>query len=197
VKARVRLAALAAVAALATVGLSACQLKAGEAAYVNKTSISESEVGSYVNVDAPAPDSGSIGAKSFVVQELVKKTVLNDLAQEIGKVPSDSDLSTLHDTALSQVFQTTVSGAAADSQLRSAAASKGLKPSFDSLYIRNVELSTAIGDYLQSASTTAQANLQKKLGEMKVRLNPRYGTWSLNNLAVDGTTMPSWLKSAS
>ena len=196
-KAQVRLVAALAVAAMATVGLSGCQLKVGQAAYVNKTSISESEVGSYVTADAPAPASGSIGAKTFVVQELVKRLVLNDLAQAIGKVPSDSDLASLHDTALSSVFQTTVSGAQADAQLRSAAASKGLKPSFDALYVRNVELSTAIGDYLQSASTGAQAALQKKLNAIRVRLNPRYGTWNVNNLAVNDTTLPSWLKNAS
>ena len=195
VKARVRLVALAAVLA-ATAGLTACQVKVGQAALVDKTSISETSVGSYVDADAPAAASATIGAKSFVVQELIKRVVLNELAQSIGKVPSDSDLSSLHDTALSQVFQSTVTGAAADAQLRTAASGKGLKPAFDALYIRNIELSTAIGDYLQNATSAGQASVQKKLSDIKVRLNPRYGTWSLNNLQVDDTTMPSWLKNA-
>ncbi len=79
----------------------------------------------------------------------------------------------------------------------SAAAQKGLKPTFDTLYIHNIELSTAIGEYLQSASTAQQAALQKSLSAIHVKLNPRYGSWSLDNLAVDDPATPSWLKSAS
>ena len=197
VRASTRLVILAA-AAFIIVGLSACQTKVGQAALVGKTSISETEVGSYVEADAPAPASGSIGAKAFVVQELVKKAVLAKLSLVIGtRVPTDQALATLHDSALSQVFQTTVSGAAADKELRDAAAQKGLKSSFDALYVHNVELSTAIGSYLQNATSGQQAALQSSLSKIKVKLNPRYGTWSMNNLAVDDTAMPSWLKSAS
>src|ERR1700760_2683651 len=118
------------------VGLSACQTKVGQAAVIGNTSISESDVGSYVEANAPAPASGSIGPKAFVVQELVKKLVLAKLSLALGsRGPRDEGLAPLHDSALSQVFQTTVSGAAADKQLRDAAAQKGLKPSFDALYI--------------------------------------------------------------
>ncbi len=198
VRSATRLVVLAAAAALMLVGVTACQTKVGQAAVIGKTTISETEVGSYVEADAPAPASGSIGAKAFAAQELVKKVVLAKLSLVIGtRVPSDEALATLHDTALSQVFQTTVSGADADKQLRAAAAQKGLKPAFDALYIHNIELSTAIGEYLQNATTAQQAALQKSLSSIHVKLNPRYGTWSLDNLAVDDTTMPSWLKSAS
>jgi hypothetical protein len=192
-----RVAALAAVAAVVAT-VSACDVKVGQAAYVGNTSISETDVASYVEVDAPAPETGSISAKSFAAQELVKRVLLDELSHDIGgKLPTDAQLSTLHDSALSQVFQTTVSGADADAQLRSAAAQKGLKPKFDGLYIHNIELSTAIGTYLQSASTDEQNRLQKAIDGIKVKLNPRYGTWSTSNLQVNEPASPSWLKSAS
>jgi hypothetical protein len=192
-----RTVAVLAAAAAMVVGLSACQVKVGQAAYVDKIAISESDVASYVSVTAADPGANSISAKSFAVQELIKNVLLARLARDIGgTLPSDSDLSTLHDSALSQVFSQQISGADADKQLRIAADQKGLRPKFDALYVHNIELSTAIGSYLQSASADEQGRLQKDINAIKVKLNPRYGTWSSNNLQVTGATSPSWLCSA-
>lgn len=188
------IAVLTASAAL-VVGLSACDVKVGHAAWVGPTSISETDVASYVEVDATDQGAGSLSAKSFAAQELIKNILLGDLAGDIGTVPSDANLATLHDSALSQVFNQQISGADADKQLRQAAAQKGLKPKFDALYVHNIELSTAIGSYLQSASADEQAKLQQELNAIDVTLNPRYGTWSSSDLQVNGPTAPSWLKS--
>jgi hypothetical protein len=179
------------------VGLSACQVKVGKAAYIDKTSISENQVGDYVEANATTPPAGAIGAKTFVTQELVKRVILDKLATAIGGIPSDADLASLHDTALSTAFGAQVAGAEADTQLRAAVAERGLKPSFDMLYTRNIELSTAIGDYLQSATTEQQQKVQTAISRIKVRVNPRYGSWSTNNLALNGEAVPSWLRKTS
>jgi hypothetical protein len=195
VRARTRaVAVLAAVAAL-TVSLSACQIKAGQAAFVDKSSISETEVASYVNVDAPPPSSGNPGAKTIVVEQLVQRDVLDQVATTLGSVPTDSELAGLHDSVLSTLFQTTVSGQAADAQLVVALNKAGIKASFAPIYIRNAELSSAVSSFLQNASTDVQNQIQAKVAKIDVRINPRYGTWDSSNLAVD-TYTPSWLKSA-
>ncbi len=194
-RARTRaVAVLAAVAAL-TVSLSACQIKAGQAAFVDKTSISETDVASYVKVDAPPPTAGNPGAKAIVVEQLVQREVLDKLADTLGSVPTDSELAGLHDSVLSTLFQTTVSGEAANAQLVVALNKAGIKASFAPIYIRNAELSSAISSFLQNASTDVKNQVQAEVSKIDVRINPRYGTWDKDNLAVD-TYTPSWLKSA-
>jgi len=182
-------------AVLVTGGLSACQVKVGKAAFVDNTTITENEVNRYVEPTAAAPDGSSPGPKTLATQELVKQVILNELAGVIGHLPSDSDLATLHDSALSTAFNAQVEGADADKQLRAAVAERGLKPNFDALFTRNAELSTAIEGYLQSAGSDQQQKLRSAITAMKVRVNPRYGTWSTNNLALDGGAVPSWLRS--
>jgi hypothetical protein len=183
-----------AAAGLLAAGLSACQVKAGKAAYVGDQTITENTVNTYIEPTAKPQDVGVVGAKTFATQELIKRVILNKLADGIGGIPSDQDLASLHDAALSSAFGSKVSGADADSQLREAVAQRGLKPSFDALFTRNVELSAAIGDYLQSATAEQQQQVQDAIDKISVKVNPRYGTWSTNNLQLDGQAVPGWLR---
>jgi hypothetical protein len=192
VRVRRAITALAAAAVLVS-ALTACQSKVGGAAFVGSTKITESQVAGYVDVNAPAPASGDPGPKALVVQELAKRLVFAKVVAALGSAPTDDDLASYHDSALSTLFGSQVSGAQADADLRQAAAKEGLKPSFDAVYLHNAELNAALSAYAQSASAADVTKINKVVTDTKVTINPRYGTWDPKQIGLAATTSPSWL----
>ena len=86
--------------------------------------------------------------------------------------------------------------AVSDSVARQAAAQRGLaEPSEATLQI--VRLATAIGTAQeQGVVTEAEANeVNKRLAELDVEVNPRYGTYDATNASVT-LTQPAWITPA-
>ena len=140
-----RIVSVIAAAALALGLLTGCQIRTGAAAFVGSTEITESQVRTYIERDAPTPATSSTNSlASLVLEQLVDVAVFDKVFQELKITPSANDLSQLHDQALQTVLGDSSTGATADQELRTAAARLGLRASFDAVLVKALELSAGI-----------------------------------------------------
>lgn len=187
---RFRLLGVVAVAALASFGLVACGGKAGAAAVVNGSRISESSVDSYITKEPPSDVANGASRRSFVVRYLILDKILTNALSGHGGVPSQSELDTKHDEALSNLFQSQVSGAQADNALRTQAGKLGLTPKFDALITRTAELQTELVDRVNSQAVSREQAVAAL--SVPVTVSPRYGTWDKQNLALGQPQPPAF-----
>ena len=172
-----RLLAVLPVLAVASLGLTACDSKAGVAAVVDGHKISETTLSDYApNTAKPIPansDGSTIPAKIYVLQVLAQNEVYPLLLTGAGEHAAESDLA---------AQKTTVLGGSTDQQFTDQLTALGLSAKFEPVFIRNRELIAVI----QKKLGTNQAGLNKGLAQVKdvVSISPRYGSWDTATLSV-------------
>jgi hypothetical protein len=180
------------VLALATVGLSACTSKVGQAAVVGGHHISDGTVGKYVQSNGPAPS----GATAVIPKVQVLSTLIQGrifagvLANSKGGVPTDAELAKLEPEAAANVVQ--VSAADLTKQI----VPLGYKASFTGQVFRTAELEYVL---VQRLKPKSEADLDKEIAAAKqsVQVSQRYGSWDKSTLSVTSTGnagVPSFLK---
>ena len=161
--------------ALAGVGLSACESKAGSAAVVNGDKISEKTVSSYLTPSAAMYTTSAgqvVIPRQLVVETLINERLYGELYAENGGKPSAAALAAT-DT---QILQGTTKADIVRQSLAS-----GYQPSFTDIRIHVVEMQAL----LQGRFGT-QAALKTAVDKLKfsVSLSPRYGKWDPTQLGV-------------
>jgi hypothetical protein len=176
----VKLRTLAALAALAIagLGLTGCDSKAGTAAVVNGSRITETQLSDYLAPNAqPITVSNSDGstfgvpARVFVLQYLIRNQVFPLLLSSTGSPVTEDQLSADRAAA--------IGGDEASLQKQIAAA--GLKPRFEEVLLRDRELTDLVGKKLAT-----QQQLTAALAKVKdvVSINPRFGSWDESSLRI-------------
>lgn len=171
------LAALAALA-IAGFGLTGCDSKAGTAAVVNGSRITETQLSDYLAPNAqPITVSNSDGstfgvpARVFVLQYLIRNQVFPLLLSSTGSPVTEDQLNADRAAA--------IGGDEASLQKQIAAA--GLKPRFEEVLLRDRELTDLVGKKLAT-----QQQLTAALAKVKdvVSINPRFGSWDESSLRI-------------
>lgn len=180
---RFRLLTAAALAALAVVGLTACDSKVGQAAVVGGHRISEHEVSDYVTRQGPSAaalstTTGTFNPRVQVLNELVNEAVFEQMIESLGRtIPSDSVLASKYGARVAQQFGPTA-------QLVQKVKSLGLQGSFAHLLIRTSELSLIV---TQGITTQAQFDSLLAKYEPTVTVSSRYGVWHPKQLTIKDT----------
>lgn len=175
--ARLRALALLPVLATAAVTLSACDSKAGYAAEVDGSKISESTINSYLTPNAQpvtASDGSSTPARQFVMTIVTRNRVFERLLEvSAGGAPTTKQLADAKAAAL------TVS----ESELQANITKSGFTTKFTDQYVQQLEL-----QQIASTRFTAEADLDAALAKAKlsVSVSPRYGVWDMSTLSVGG-----------
>lgn len=167
--------------ALACLGLTGCDSKAGSAAVVNGTKISESDLASYLTANAqPVTSTDGNGnstttpPKIFVLQYLVRNQIFALLLANAGSPVTQAQLDAGRTAALSGTN---------DANLTNQITGLGLKPKFEDVVVRDRELL----DLIQAnGKLTSNAQITAALANVKnaVSINPRYGSWNSMTVAV-------------
>jgi hypothetical protein len=168
------------VVALVGVSLAGCDSKPGTAAVINGQKISESDLSKLI----PAGGNGTGTARSFVLTYLVREQIFNAALRGRGVEPSDSDLTALHDSAISTVLVgQQVSGAAADDVVDKGIAQRGAKPAFRNSVVRSAELELMLANKLGAKS---EAELLTEINKQKitVSVSRRFGGWDAATLTL-------------
>ena len=179
-------------------GLAACSgTKAGSAAVVGGTRISQDTVENYVVTNAAAPSastSSSVAPKAIALSTLIQQDVLQTTLAANGGVPSDGELAGLHDQVFSVLLGATgLSGSAADAAVRERiSAPNNLTTAFDSLFLRTEELELALVDR-QKLTSQAEVSALVAKQDIGIQVNPRYGQWDAANLSLTSAQTPSFL----
>ncbi len=172
---KVRALLLLPVIAVAGIGLTACDSKAGTAAVVNGTKISESRLNDYLGANpTPIPQStgASISARLVVLRALVNNVVAPRLLQATGGPASAADLLKIKAQIVAQT---------SEQQLTAELDKLGLKAAFVKEYLLEQEMFGVLQGRLASQADLANA---AKKADIKVSVSPRYGTWDATNLGV-------------
>jgi len=207
---RVRVAAAAASLVLAVAGTACTASNAGAAAFVNGHRVTESDIDQYLShkatVDIPA-------VRRFVLTVLIDHARYDAVAPALGGV-SATELTAVHDTAVNEVtnsiaqqlFAPTSSGGLGQNladfgldpntakpdadTLRKIFDHLGITSSLDGLFVNNQ--ATCIVLKICDASTV-DAKAQAALAAIKIKVNPRYGSWSTSN-GLAGASLPTFIK---
>ena len=176
-----RTAAVVAAAALAVAGLSACNTKVGVAAVVDGHQITESNVNSYLTVNAqPVKQQNSDGStfeeapRSFVLSTLIYDRLLaRVLAAAPGGLPSESDIAAKARSLLN--------GLSAQ-QAAASAGITGFSGSFYQRWLHQEVLRVDIRTLVQSNAFNIDPVLSNL--HFPVSVSPRYGAWDAQSLGV-------------
>lgn len=179
----VKLRTLAALAALAVagLGLTGCDSKAGTAAVVNGHRITETQLSDYlapnaqpITVSDGAGGSFGVPARVFVLQYLIRNQVFPLLLSGTGSSISDEQLSADRAAAIGTL-------AGDEATLQKQIATAGLKPRFEEVMLRQQELTDLVGKKL-----TTQQQLTDAIAKIKdtVSINPRFGSWNESSLQI-------------
>ena len=182
--------AAAAVIPLVASALSGCDTKVGTAGVVNGDRISEATVSGYVTPKAQSVqlnNGQTIAPRSFVLQTLVNTRVAEKVLAAHGMTPSEQEIAAAQQLAL---------GTTTEAELTQAITARGYAPSFVPVYLRSVAFSQLLS---QVPGITEQNGLQDALSKanISVDVNPRYGTWVSNELALNSdlsANLPPYLK---
>ena len=177
-------------AVLAVAVLAGCRTNVGTAAWVDGHRITDSDVKDLVTPTGIDPKlAAQAGAqqqqiqppKTQVLTFLIQEAVYEDtLAAENIKY-TEGKLNSVHDAALSEFLNATVSGTAFETSLAKRLPRFGIKPSFVAKLLRVAELRYLLHIHNQNASLTALV----KRANVDVSVSPRYGSWQPNNLSVN------------
>jgi hypothetical protein len=163
-------------AALALVGvfmLSGCNEKPGAAAFAANDRIPVDSLTQYV---ATSDAAKAAMVRSEALQYLIRTSLFEELLRRHGGVPSDSELSALHDQALPDALKNAnVSGSEADREFTAALAPSGYAPSFVPLYLRSQEMALELG---------TRKVKSEELCHLRVSLNPRFGAWDWSTVGI-------------
>jgi hypothetical protein len=179
----VKLRTLAALAALAVagLGLTGCDSKAGTAAVVNGNRITETQLSDYlapnaqpINVSDGAGGSFGVPARVFVLQYLIRDQVFPLLLSNAGSSVTADQLSADRADAIATL-------AGDEATLQKQVAQAGLKPRFEAVMVRQQELTDLVGKKL-----TTQQQLTDAIAKIKdaVSVNPRFGSWDKASLRI-------------
>lgn len=164
--------------AIACLSLTGCDSKAGTAAVVNGTKISESDLASYLTPDAKpiasSDGTSSISPRTFVLQYLISNEIFGLLLAGVGSPVTEAQLAAEHGAALA-------GGTEAD--LLKQIADVGLQPKFESVVLRNRELLSVIRN---NKKLSSDALVTPELAKVKdaVSVNPRFGSWDPTAIAM-------------
>jgi len=164
---------MAAFALVGVLALAGCNEKAGAAAFAVDDRISVDSLNQYV---ATSDADKATTVRSEALQYLIRTSLFEELLRRHGGVPSDSELSELHDEALPDALKNAnLIGAAADRAFAVALAPNGYAPSFVPLYLRAQEMAVELG--------TRKVN-SDELCRLRVSLNPRFGAWDWSTVGI-------------
>lgn len=164
--------------ALGCLGLTGCDSKAGTAAVVNGSRISESDLASYLTPDAKPisvtnsdGSTASVPARIFVLQYLIRNKLFPLILARTGSPVSESQLAAGRSSAIGGDEQSLLNQISA----------VGLKPKFEEVLLRDREL----GDLVTKKLTTQQ-QVTDALAKIKnlVSVSPRYGSWDEASLSL-------------
>lgn len=185
-----RLAKLATIGIAAALVLSGCtstSSKAGAAAYVSSTRISDSTVDSYLTKAGPDADKAATAApRTTTLNELIQNELYTQSLAATGEVPTTAQLNAVHDDALTLLQQSQTLGADYDAALTKAAASYGLEASFATLALQTLELEYI---YIQRSKVTTPDELAASISKLKlpVDVSTKYGAWNPSALSLDSS----------
>jgi hypothetical protein len=181
---RLRRIAACAAAALALCGLAACGggTKAGAAAFVGGTRITDADVNRYLTVQSTPYSNGQgqeIRPRVVVLQTLILQELLSKALAASGGPPSQSELDRVHDSVLQ---------GATEEQLTSQITKSNFTASFEPVYLRTQELFAVLGERLHATSADEViASVNKH--DIGVQVSPRYGTWDTKQLGLQGEAL--------
>jgi hypothetical protein len=179
---RFRRIAACAAAALALCGLAACGTKAGAAAFVGGTRISDADVNQYLTVQATPYSNGQgqeIRPRVVVLQTLILQELLQQALAKSGGPATDSELAQVRDSVLQ---------GATEEQLTSQITKSNFDASFEPVYLRTQELFAVLGEraHATSADEVIAAVNKHNIG---VQVSPRYGTWDSKQFGLQGDAL--------
>jgi hypothetical protein len=163
------------VAAAAVLSTSGCDTKAGTAAVVNGHKISESDLNSYLTLNAKKIGDPTTGTppRTFVLKTLILDEILPSLlAQTKGGAVTDDELRSASADALQ-------GGTEAD--LTDIVTKQGLTAKFEPLYLRFLKYGVVLNTRV---SSEAEFNDALKAANVAVSVNPRYGSWDPSTLSL-------------
>jgi hypothetical protein len=185
-----------AVAAVAVLGLTACESNAGTAARVGDDHISSSDVNEYLTPKAKVfTVQGQQGAeqrivpRSYVLTTLIQSRLFSDaLAASKGGRPTQTEI----DSAESQAR-----GNASDKQLEGQFTHYGFTASFAHVTLRNSALEYLLAKRV--GATTSVQPLIKAINDLHltVQVSARYGKWNEKQFGIDSeptAAAPSFVK---
>jgi hypothetical protein len=186
-------------AVLAVAGLAGCRTNVGTAARVNDSRITESDVNDYIIPGGSQNNGQTVPPRTlvleFLVQEQIFEQTLRYLAKD-HKLPSEGALASYHDAAASVLFQTQLTGRQLDAAIAKGLPKSGVRASFAATYLRASELEYLVIKSQKLNQLSDLVAVVKKAG-VHVTVSPRYGTWHVASLSIDGTApTPGYLSVA-
>jgi len=178
-----RIAACAA-AALALCGLAACGggTKAGAAAFVGGTRITDGDVNRYLTVQSTPYSNGQgqeIRPRVVVLQTLILQQLLEKALAANGGPPSQAELDKVREGVLQ---------GATEEQLTAQITKSNFTESFEPVYLRTQELFAIYG--LRARATSADEVITSVNNrDIGVQVSPRYGTWDAKQFALQGEAL--------
>ena len=177
-----RIAACAAVA-LALCGLAACGgTKAGAAAFVGGTRITDGDVNRYLTVQSTPYSNGQgqeIRPRVVVLQTLILQQLLEKALAANGGPPSQAELDKVREGVLQ---------GATEEQLTAQITKSNFTESFEPVYLRTQELFAIYG--LRARATSADEVITSVNNrDIGVQVSPRYGTWDAKQFALQGEAL--------
>jgi hypothetical protein len=183
---RLRRIAAGAAAALALCGLAACSTKAGAAAFVGGTRISDADVNQYLTVQSTPYSNGQgseVRPRVVVLQTLIAQQLLDKALAADGGPPSQEELDQVRDSVLQ---------GATDEQLTAQITKSNFTASFEPVYVRTQELFAVYGE--RSHATSADAVIESvNKHNIGVQVSPRYGTWDAEQFGLQGDALATGL----
>jgi hypothetical protein len=179
---RLRRIGLCAAAVLALCGLAACETKAGAAAFVGGTRISDSDVNGYLTVQS-TPYAGGQGQevrpRIVVLETLVQQQLLEHALAAAGGPASQAELDQVHDSILQ---------GATEEQLTAQITKSNFTASFEPVYLRTQELFAVYGQRTHATSAAAVITSVNK-HDIGVQVSPRYGAWDSAQFSLQGDAL--------
>lgn len=185
---KLRRIAAGATAALAVCGLAACDTKAGAAAFVGGTRISDADVNRYLTVKSTPYSNGQgqeVRPRVIVLQTLIAERVLEKALAANGGPASQTELDQLRASVLQ---------GATEEQLTSEITKSNFTASFEPVYVRTQELFGVYGQRTNATSAEAVITSVNK-HDIGVQVSPRYGSWDASQFGLQGEGVASGLTS--
>jgi len=192
---RFRLLTAAALAAVAVVGLTACDSKVGQAAVVGGHRISEHEVSDYVTRNGPDPAvasqvQGTVEPRVQALTALIQEQLFTELLQDTGGMPAAARINALIPEVAKQQY------GQSESQLRTRVSQLGLSRSFADLLLRVGALEGILGQRSKLQSVDDFNRLVDKYN-IAITVSPRYGKWVPSKVQLSGNAhagVPGFVK---
>jgi hypothetical protein len=184
---------VAAVAALAVAGLSACRTNVGAAATIDGHRISESDVAKYLTSKAEGvPQQDANGANTTIpARSWVLRTLLNE--RLYGKLLAASPNGTPAAGAIADAKEQLLQGSSEEAVAKQYA-EHGYQRAFGAVYLREAALEQILRTEIQNGLDVTKILDKLKLS---IHVNPRYGQWNSKTYELStapGAGLPDFLK---